>query len=259
MANGQMANQEGGTHLPLVHAAREPVPLRGAEGDRGALAGASGSVGGRAVGAGDGSEDGRGAAAAFDGVFGGLHRFAENLKGFVGELVVVGAAVEGAEGEKGFVGRGDFGLLEPEGEVGEGEGVGLGVGADGGGGDEGFEEGRRGRRDGQIAKGPKGQIRTRGLGGRDGETKRRRDGVVGRGEGVGEGALTPALSRRGRARGQKGGGGGGGGGEGALTLALWRRALLRGGVERGQGRAGVVGRGGEQRAAERLDEGPHGA
>jgi hypothetical protein len=100
---------------------------------------------------------------------------------------VVGAAVEGFEVEEGVVGRGDVGLLEPEGEIGEGESIGLGVGGDGGGGDEGFEERRLRRRNGKWQM-SKWQSRSWEGG-----------GVGDRGE---EGALTPAISRRGLLRGR---------------------------------------------------------
>jgi hypothetical protein len=78
---------------------------------------------GGAVGAGDGSEDVGGGSAAFDGALGGLAEFAEGVEGFLGDLVVVALALEGAELFEGFVGVLDVGLVEPGREL-EGERVG---------------------------------------------------------------------------------------------------------------------------------------
>jgi hypothetical protein len=87
---------------------------------------------GGAVGAGDGSEDVGGGSAAFDGALGGLAEFAEGVEGFLGDLVVVALALEGAELFEGFVGVLDVRLGEPGRELEGGE---SGVG-------EGFEAGR---------------------------------------------------------------------------------------------------------------------
>ncbi|MCC7388682.1 MAG: hypothetical protein IT431_07920 [Phycisphaerales bacterium] len=131
-------------------------PSAGRRGTGRALAGASGSVGGWAVGAGDGSEDVGGGSAAFDGALGGLAEFAEGVEGFLGDLVVVALALEGAELFEGFVGVLDVGLGEPGRELEGGEGG--------------------------VGEGEEAAFVVGGEGGRDGETKRRRDGVGGRGE-----------------------------------------------------------------------------
>ena len=211
MSRWQIRN--GGRTSPWLTLRVSLSPSAGRSGTgSGSLAGASGSVlgwgGGGTVGAAYGSEDGVGAAAAFDGVFGGLHGLAEDFEGFVGELVVVGAAVESAEVEEGGVGRGDLGLLEPEGEGGEGEGVGRGVGGDGGGAYESFEQLGVGGGKGQIAKGPKGQIRRGGGRRRRQSSKWQSCKAANGGRGVGgrreEGALSPTLSRGARERGPDG-------------------------------------------------------